>query len=230
MKTSFTLSAFKRSLCSVRSTALTGTALGAALFLGSAATLAQSASDPAAQSSRAALMAERLDLTETQRNQVREIMKNAHEGASADRQRLRELRQARRGASNDMELAAISEEMGQINDRLAQERTRTQAAVREVLTPEQRDEMAALREAGAGKDRKRGADGEGRGRPWAEGEHHGKGKGRPWTDGEHPGKGKGRHSDDGEHPGKGKGHPWADGEHPGKGKGRRADTPDSDES
>ena len=225
MKTnSFT--ALERVLCGIRATALTG----AALFLGSAATLAQTASDPAARESRAALMAERLDLNEAQRNQVREIMRNAQENASADRQRLRELRRARRAASDDIELAAISDEMGQINDRLALERSKTQAAVREVLTPEQRDDLAALREAGPGKDRKRGNGGEGRDRPWAEGEHPGKGKGRPWTDGEHPGKGKGRHSDDGEHPGKGKGHPWADGEHPGKGKGRRADTPDSDES
>lgn len=210
------MSDLSRALRSVHGLSLAGTALTAALVLSATSTLAQTTPDSTVQEPRAEQMGERLNLDEAQRYQVQEIMQGAQERSSADRERLRELRKAMREASDDGQRAAISDEIGQITGRLAFERSTAQAAVREVLTPEQRAEMDAKREAAMEKRRQARENGEGRGRPWADGEHPGKGKGRPWADGEHPGKGKGR--------------PWAEGEHPGKGKGPRSAKPDTEES
>jgi Spy/CpxP family protein refolding chaperone len=94
-------------------------------------------------------MAERLDLSQEQREQVKSLLAAAQETTAADRERLQELRQGLHDQGADVDegqAQAAADEIGQITSRLVYQATITQARVQMLLTPEQRAEMARLME------------------------------------------------------------------------------------
>ena len=94
-------------------------------------------------------MAERLDLTDEQREEVTILLTTAQQATATDRERLQELRKElhAQGADTDEgRLQAAADEIGQITSRLVYQAAMTKARVQALLTPEQREEMAELME------------------------------------------------------------------------------------
>lgn len=89
-------------------------------------------------------MAEHLDLSDEQREQVRAIFDRGDELARADRERLHELRSRLRDNRDDFDAGAVqaaADEIGQITARMTYRMAEKQHQVREVLTGEQREEL-----------------------------------------------------------------------------------------
>ena len=92
-------------------------------------------------------MAEQLELTAEQQQEVESLLTHAQESTAADRERLRTLRAGLRQQGPDFDagkVQATADEIGQITGRLVYQAASTQAKVQAVLTPEQREEMAGL--------------------------------------------------------------------------------------
>jgi Spy/CpxP family protein refolding chaperone len=103
--------------------------------------------------------ADELDLSEAQRNEVREQLAGFSASVAADRTRMKELReelQALRVSFDEGKATTLTDEMGQIGARMAYEMAKAEAGIYGVLSAEQQaafDEMKAGREARKHKDR-----------------------------------------------------------------------------
>jgi Spy/CpxP family protein refolding chaperone len=166
-------SATSRSPLAAAVAALGGAVLTATLLMAATASTAQAQPGAEGRSAMSAKKMERmsseLGLTEAQRYQIEELHRVSRETNAADHARLRELRGALRKSTDDGERAAISDEIGQLTGRLSFERASTMAAVRNVLTEEQRAIMEAKRE------------------DWLEQRKEGRGPGKPdWERGGKP--------------------------------------------
>ncbi len=94
-------------------------------------------------------MTERLELDEQQQSQIETLLLSAQASMATDRQRLHELRGElqRMGLDFDAGRAqALADEVGQITSRLVYQAASTQAQLQTLLTPEQRETMAAMME------------------------------------------------------------------------------------
>ena len=92
-------------------------------------------------------MADHLDLTSEQREEVAGLLQAAKEATAADRQRLKQLHMALRDQGADFDIVQtreVADEVGQITASLVFEAARTHSSVQAVLTPEQRDEMLRM--------------------------------------------------------------------------------------
>lgn len=98
-------------------------------------------------------MADRLELSETQEQQVGELLSQGAQQAKVDHERMREIREAlkeQRHAFNAGETQKLADELGEISSRMAFQLTSKHAEVYKLLTDEQRqemDEMAEKRES-----------------------------------------------------------------------------------
>jgi len=107
-------------------------------------------------------MTDRLDLTEEQQGQVKEIMDSSRTQSTVDRERmkvLREMLREQRGNFNAGEAQTVADEIGQITSRMVFQATSTHARIYQLLNDEQKAEMDAMmekREERHGKWRKGG--------------------------------------------------------------------------
>lgn len=91
-------------------------------------------------------MADRLDLSDAQRTEVREIFASGKEQGETDRKRLHELRTQLRESQGDFDAGSVqaaADEVGQITSRMTYRMAESQHRIREVLTPEQREKLDA---------------------------------------------------------------------------------------
>jgi len=94
-------------------------------------------------------IAERLELSGEQREEVADLLKSAEQATAADRERLRELRAELHRQGEDFDagrVQSLADEIGQITSRLVYQSASTQARVQALLSPEQQEEMARLME------------------------------------------------------------------------------------
>jgi Spy/CpxP family protein refolding chaperone len=94
-------------------------------------------------------MAQRLDLTEEQQAQVKSLLTSARESSAADRERLTQLRKElheQGEAFDEGRVQALADEVGEITSRLVYQAASTQARLYQLLTPEQREQMAEIME------------------------------------------------------------------------------------
>ena len=94
-------------------------------------------------------MTERLDLTEEQQGQIKEIMASSRTQSGADRERMKVLRQQMRAQRDNFdagEAQNIADEIGEITSRMVFQATSTHARVYQLLTDEQKAEMDAMME------------------------------------------------------------------------------------
>lgn len=105
-------------------------------------------------------MTEQLDLSESQEQQVAEILSSGEAQARADRERMGEIREALEAQRSNFsagETQKLADELGEITARTAYQMTSKRAEIYQLLTPEQRDEMDALRQQhGERRDERRG--------------------------------------------------------------------------
>ena len=125
-------------------------------------------------------MAERLELTDEQRETIKGIHEKSREENLNLRKELMRLRNELQGEMlkddpSEKAILSINEKMGDLRTRMKANRLKTRLAVREQLTPEQRDRMLMMR----GHDRRGGG---------CQGCYHGRGHGHG------PGSGGGRGS------------------------------------
>ena len=102
--------------------------------------------DPMAHIER---LADRLDLSQEQEDQLAEIINATRSDSAQDRKRMRELRQQMQELSENFDegrAQSLADEMGQITARQTYTRLSTMAKVNSVLTPEQREKMAEMKE------------------------------------------------------------------------------------
>lgn len=138
-------------------------ALSAALFAGGAIAGPGPGKDKGGDSAQHfARMAERLSLSEEQQASWRALHESGREEAMAERQRAREIQrelQAMRGDFDRARASELADELGAIEARQALRRAEHQAAIYQMLEPEQRerwDAAAERRQDQAGKADKRG--------------------------------------------------------------------------
>lgn len=94
-------------------------------------------------------MAEKLDLTEEQRNEATEIVTEASTAARENREQLRALHEqlrAMRDTFDDEAAHALSDEIGEITADMVYRRSSSHAAIYALLTPEQREEFDEMQE------------------------------------------------------------------------------------
>ena len=94
-------------------------------------------------------MAEHLDLSVEQEQQITEIVNAAQIANAVDRERLHQIKEELREmgeAFDDGAAQGLADELGQISGRLAYSHISTMAAVRAVFTPEQLQQLRDLRE------------------------------------------------------------------------------------
>jgi len=92
-------------------------------------------------------MTEKLELDDTQQDQVESILSENLTAAQADRERMTVIRDQLKGMreSFDADRAKrLADELGEITSRLAYDMASTQAQLYEVLTPGQREQMDAM--------------------------------------------------------------------------------------
>lgn len=92
-----------------------------------------------------------LSLSDAQRAEIRTIIESSRESGMPLREQLRETRRALRDAVtsdtvNESEIRALAAQMAPLEAEAAVQRARTHSAMMAVLTPDQRDELHALRE------------------------------------------------------------------------------------
>ena len=95
-------------------------------------------------------MTEKLELDDTQQDQVEGIVSENLASVQADRERMTAIRDQLKGMreSFDADKAKrLADELGEITGRLAYDMASTQAQVYEVLTPVQREQMDAMQAA-----------------------------------------------------------------------------------
>ncbi len=182
--------------------------------------------------------ADRLDLSEEQREQIESIHEAARDEVAGLRKDMLRLRHDIRGEMLEDDpdagkLRRLAEQMGEIRTQLQIHRLETQLAVRGVLTPDQRDRMllGAGRHGGGGFGRESGkcwggpagpagpAYRSGRGRSPAYRSGHGGGPGPDFGRGGGPGPDFGRGGGTGDNFGRGRGHGsgYGSGHGPGRG-------------
>lgn len=122
--------------------------LGGAL-LASGAAFSQAHRQPFDGERMLAHMTEQLDLSESQSRAIGEILENGKAQAEADIKRLGEIRQALEGQAADFDAGRtqkLADELGEISARMAYRMTSKHAEIYQLLSPEQRGQMEALRE------------------------------------------------------------------------------------
>jgi Spy/CpxP family protein refolding chaperone len=93
-------------------------------------------------------MAEHLDLSAEQEQQITEIVNAAEISSAVDRERLQQLRDELREQSENFDegtAQGLADELGQISGRLAYSHVSTMASVRAVFTAEQLQQLEELR-------------------------------------------------------------------------------------
>ncbi|MFV0276806.1 MAG: Spy/CpxP family protein refolding chaperone, partial [Parahaliea sp.] len=138
-----------------------------------------SRSEPAHMMER---MARKLDLSEEQQAQIRQVFDNSRKDSAADHERLRELRASLREDGDGFDSQAvqkIADEIGVITSRMTYRMASTQHQVRQVLTEEQRVEMAKMKERMQKRDGKQRRPKHGEHRPKDQGERKPKDKAKP---------------------------------------------------
>lgn len=109
-------------------------------------------------------MASKLDLSEEQQAQVKQVMAESREASAGDIKRMRELRGQLQAQAKDFNAGTsqkLADEVGELAGRMAFMATKTYAEIYQLLSAEQRqemDEMMAKREARRGKLRQAGKD------------------------------------------------------------------------
>ena len=94
-------------------------------------------------------MAERLDLSDQQRQDIEEIMQAGADQVEADRARMEELRAAMHELVADFdagEAQQLADEMGEISARMSYQRVENRAAVYQLLDENQRAELESMQE------------------------------------------------------------------------------------
>ena len=94
-------------------------------------------------------MTERLDLTQEQQGQIKEIMAASRTQSGADRERMKVLRQKMRAQRDNFdagEAQNIADEIGELTSRTVFQATSTQARIYQLLTDEQKAEMDTMME------------------------------------------------------------------------------------
>lgn len=97
------------------------------------------------------MMLRGIDLTDDQKNQVKQIMEASRakvqplrESLRANRQKLRELTE--NGKFDEGQVQALAAEQGRISAQLLVEKERSKAQIFQILTPEQREKAAQMRQ------------------------------------------------------------------------------------
>ncbi len=107
-------------------------------------------------------MTERLDLSESQQEEIGQLLEQSRENLSGDKKRLEELRGQLQAQRKDFDSGAAqkqADEIGEMTGRIAYEMASTQASIYQLLNEEQReefDEFSEKREERRGKWQKRG--------------------------------------------------------------------------
>jgi Spy/CpxP family protein refolding chaperone len=100
-------------------------------------------------------MAQHIELSDTQRVEIGELLQAAAAEGAADRARMQEIRRELQSQEANFDPAAsesLTGELGAITARSAYRRTETRAAVRALLSEEQREKMDAMeRQRGKGR-------------------------------------------------------------------------------
>jgi protein CpxP len=94
-------------------------------------------------------MTERLDLTQEQQGQIKEVMVSSREQSSADQERMKVLREEMREQRDNFdagEAQKLADEIGEITSRMVFDATSTHARIYLLLTDEQKAEMDAMME------------------------------------------------------------------------------------
>lgn len=94
-------------------------------------------------------MTEQLELSETQEQQIGEILSSGTEQAKSDRARMGEIREALEAQQSNFnagEAQKLADELGEITSRMAYQMTSKRAEVYQQLTPEQREEMEEFKQ------------------------------------------------------------------------------------
>lgn len=94
-------------------------------------------------------MTERLDLNESQQQDIGHLLEQTKEKLSGDKQRLEELRQQLQAQRENFDSGTAqkqADEIGEITGRMAYEMASTQAGIYQLLDEEQREEFAAFSE------------------------------------------------------------------------------------
>jgi len=94
-------------------------------------------------------MSEQLELSETQEQQIGEIFSSGKAQSEADRERMGEIRdalEAQVSSFNAGEAQKLADELGEITSRMSYQMTSKRAEVHKLLTPEQREELDAMKE------------------------------------------------------------------------------------
>lgn len=120
--------------------------IGAALMAGNATARGKGGYRDDRAMPRLERRVDRLDLSEEQREQIEKIRETAQEDVAALRKGMLRLQSDLRGemledAPDAGKLRRLAEQMGEIRTQMQIHRLETQLAVREVLTPDQRDRM-----------------------------------------------------------------------------------------
>lgn len=92
-------------------------------------------------------MADQLELSQEQEDQIRELISELREQSAADRERLAELRALTHAAAEDFDAGQVqlyADEIGEITSRMVFRATSIQAAVYQMLTTEQREALTEL--------------------------------------------------------------------------------------
>jgi protein CpxP len=92
-------------------------------------------------------MAEKLELTDEQREEVASLLNSAEQATASDRQRLKELRGELQQQGPDFDagrVQSLADEVGQITSRLVYQAASTQSQLQALLSVEQREELAGL--------------------------------------------------------------------------------------
>jgi len=97
-------------------------------------------------------MTSKLDLSEQQEQEIRSIMESAHDAIEEDRERLHELRGNLQEAVFDQAaVEEIADEIGNITSRMVVTGAGIRAAIHDVLTEEQREELKELHQERKGR-------------------------------------------------------------------------------
>ena len=94
-------------------------------------------------------MSERLDLTQEQQDQIKEVMASSRTQSTADRERMKVLREEMRAQRDNFDAGQaqkLADEIGEITSRMVFEATSTHAGIYQLLTDEQKAEMDAMME------------------------------------------------------------------------------------
>jgi protein CpxP len=118
-------------------------------LLGAGAGYAQPLGGPHGPDRMLSHMAERLDLSDEQSEQIGKILDSGYKSMDGDRARMRELRDQLRGsdeAFDDKAARQAADELGRMTADMHYNMARTHHEIRQVLTPEQRQQWDAMRE------------------------------------------------------------------------------------